>query len=99
MNYFRESSHASYYDGWVAFEQRLDDACDAVRSPCVVAVGQAAYLNTASQSDSQLRQAMAATDGTVLFSYQQSAVEGASPLLGTLDSTTFAVPAPAPALH
>lgn len=99
MNYFREPTHASWYDGWVAFEQRLDDDCDRERPPCVVAVGQAAYLNTVPDSLSQLTQALEATDGAVVYSSQQSAVEGASPLLPVLRTALFAIPRSAPALR
>jgi uncharacterized lipoprotein YddW (UPF0748 family)/putative cell wall-binding protein len=99
MNYFRESTHATWYDGWVAFEQRLNSDCDAVRPPCVLAVGQAAYLNTVAQSLSQLDQALRATDGAVIYSYQQNAVEGTPPLLPVLPRGLFAEPAAAPPMR
>jgi uncharacterized lipoprotein YddW (UPF0748 family)/putative cell wall-binding protein len=99
MNYFREPTHGAWYDGWVAFERRLDDDCDKVRPPCVVAVGQASYLNTVPDSVHQLTQALRATDGAVLYSYQQSAVAGSPALLPGLRGLLFATPAAAPALR
>ena len=99
MNYFRESTHAVWYDGWVAFEQRLGNDCDAARPPCVLAVGQGAYLNTAPQSLSQLDQALRTTDGVVIYSYQQHAIEGTTPLLPALPTGLLAKPAPTPAMR
>jgi uncharacterized lipoprotein YddW (UPF0748 family)/putative cell wall-binding protein len=99
MNYFREPTHATWYDGWVAFEQRLNDDCAVTRPPCLVAVGQAGYLNTVPDSLSQLEQGLAATGGVVVYSYQQSAVDGSAALLHVLRSTLFGTPAPAPPMR
>jgi uncharacterized lipoprotein YddW (UPF0748 family) len=99
MNYFREASHASWYDGWLAFERRLAADCAVSRPPCVIAVGQAAYLNPPASSLAQLAEALAATGGAVVYSYQQSAVEGAAPVLPQLSSTLFQTPAPTPRLR
>lgn len=86
-------------EGWVAFERRLHDACDTDRFPCVLAVGQGAWLNTVPDSLTQVRSALASTDGAVVYSYQQNAVEGSEPLLPILRATVFTDPAPAPALR
>ncbi len=88
-----------FSQGRVAFEERLADDCDRVRPPCVLAVGQGAYLNTVPDSLSQLTQALAATDGAVVYSYQQNAVAGSPPLLPVLRTGIFSIPRPAPVLR
>ncbi len=94
MNYFRERTHASWLDDWLAFEQTL------VREGRVLAVGQASYLNPVEASLSQIARARAATDGVVLYSYAQDADE---PPFGRLRAAlargAFAAPAPAPELR
>lgn len=92
MNYFREHDAAQrqWYDDWVAFESGV---------PGLVAVGQASYLNGVDGSLAQLARARGATEGAVLYSYQQTTADGASSgLLDALPTTLFAEPAPAPVL-
>ncbi|HEX9887830.1 MAG TPA: family 10 glycosylhydrolase, partial [Nitriliruptorales bacterium] len=103
MAYMREDDHAIWYDHWVQFAAELAPHED-------VAVGQASFLNTVGQSLAQLSEALTATDGVVLYSYQQDTkcpagrTEGGSPcspiepqgsLLDALLDGPFADPAPA----
>jgi len=100
MNYFRDNTHAAWFDGWVAFEETLERSCEAQRPPCVVAVGQAAYLNELPASVAQLRQALSSVDGAVVFSYQQDSISSPTGgLLGSLAGRLGVDPAPAPALR
>ncbi len=66
MLYFRSPQHAAWFDRWVAFsgEVARDGRAD-------VAVGIGAWLNPASVTVDQLRRGAAATDGAVVFSWQQ----------------------------
>ncbi|MEX2618980.1 MAG: cell wall-binding repeat-containing protein [Egibacteraceae bacterium] len=93
MNYFREHDAAQrrWFDDWVAFESGLAGP---------VAVGQAGYLNGVPGSLAQLGRATAATDGAVLYSYQQTTA-GAGPgaLLDALATDPFRDPAPPPVLR
>lgn len=92
MNYFREhnATERTWFDQWVAFESDLTQHG-------TVAVGQGAYLNSRSGSLAQLARARAATDGVVLYSYQQAAATGAPrALFDDLAGGLFADPAPPP---
>lgn len=92
MNYFREhdATQRAWFDDWVAFEADLTEHG-------TLAVGQGSYLNTRAGSLAQLARARAATDGVVLYSYQQAASSGApQALLGDLSDGLFADPAPPP---
>ncbi len=90
MAYFRESSHGDWYDHWVDFVASLD-----TERP--VAIGQAAYLNTIGQSLGQVDQALAATDGLVVYAWQQDSTNAAQgELLRQIGGTRFTEPAPAP---
>ncbi len=88
MAYFQESRYPQWYDQWTRFAGSLPNG--------IVAIGQASYLNSTSQSLAQLDEALAATDGAVLYSYQQDTATGKGPLLATLPTSRFSVPAPAP---
>ncbi|MDQ3974447.1 MAG: family 10 glycosylhydrolase, partial [Actinomycetota bacterium] len=103
MNYFREHDAAqrAWFDGWVAFEQRLDADCSAARGRnCVIAVGQGAWLNRPLDSLAQHAQALQATDGAVVFSYQQNAASAPfDALLADLPASLYADPAPVPPLR
>lgn len=90
MAYFRESSHADWYDHWTAF-------LDSLETDRIVAVGQASYLNTIAQSLSQVDQGLAASDGLIVYAYQQdSSNTPRGTLLAELAARNFADPAPAP---
>ncbi len=92
MAYFRESSHASWYDHWVDFVGSLQTRTDRP-----IAIGQASYLNTVGQSLQQVDQALASTDGLVVYAWQQDSSNAArGELLRHLGATRFAEPAPAP---
>lgn len=94
MNYFDERLHPAWFDGWVAFEQRLKDDCP----DCDLAVGQGSWLNTPGDSLAQLEQGLS-VGGAVVYSYQQNAAtEPYDAVLKALPATLFAEPAPAPAL-
>lgn len=88
MNYFQESRYPTWYDQWTRFAGSLKTG--------VVAIGQASYLNSTSQSLAQIDEALAATRGVVLYSYQQDTATGKGPLLATLPGSRFRDPAPAP---
>jgi uncharacterized lipoprotein YddW (UPF0748 family) len=91
MNYFRESTHRSWYDDWVRFESR------APRGRRTLAVGQGSWLNPTASSEAQVRRALANTDGVVLYSYQQTTTAtDRQALLKRLGATVFKEPAPAP---
>ena len=94
MNYFREATHADYFDRWVAFERSLPDAG-------VTAVGLGAYLNSLGDSLSQASTADGGSlDGLMVYSYQQNVASGPpGALMADLASTLFDDPAPAPVLR
>lgn len=95
MNYFREANveHRAWYDDWVQFEGNLP------RGNRLVAVGGGSYLNSSDASLAQIVRARAATDGYVVYSYQQNTSTGDTQgLLNRLPSTLNVDPAPAPAL-
>ncbi|HEX2027541.1 MAG TPA: family 10 glycosylhydrolase, partial [Nitriliruptorales bacterium] len=96
MNYFDASARATWFDGWVAFERHLRAQCG-----CRLAVGVGAWLNTPDGSLQQVRSALDAGDGAVVYSYQQNARRGYPPqaLLGALRDGPYAAPAPPPALR
>lgn len=62
MAYFDERRYADRYDGWVRFTGALD---------ATTAIGQGSWLNTTAASGSQVAEALSATRGVVLYSYQQ----------------------------
>lgn len=66
MLYFHSPQHAAWFDRWLAFsgEVARDGRAD-------VAVGLGGWLNPASVTVDQLRHGAAATDGAVVFSWQQ----------------------------
>lgn len=68
MAYFRSAEHGAWFDGWIRFARGV-----ARRSDVVVAPGVAGYLNIPDAGRAQLAAAMRGTDGTVVYSYQQSA--------------------------
>lgn len=91
MAYFDESRYPGWYDQWTRFAGSLPKG--------VAAVGQASYLNSVTQSRSQLAEALALTDGAVLYSYQQDTASGKGPLLANLATDQFSTPAPAPTVR
>ena len=103
MNYFREADaqQRAWYDGWVAFEQRLRNDCRSRRTRgCGGAVGQASYLNSVNESVAQISQARQMTDGAVMYSYQQDvATTPYGALRAALARGLYAAPAPAPRLR
>jgi uncharacterized lipoprotein YddW (UPF0748 family) len=92
MNYFREASHAGWFDQWVAFERGLGDGR-------LLAVGLGAYLNPTAATVAQLARSVDARQGFVIYSYQQNASdpEPRHALLPRL-ATMFPDPAPPPAM-
>jgi uncharacterized lipoprotein YddW (UPF0748 family)/putative cell wall-binding protein len=90
MNYFREATHASWLDHWVAFERGIGDGR-------LLAVGLGAYLNPTSSTLAQLSRTANAREGFVIYSYQQNAAapEGQHALLPRL-AAMFPDPAPPP---
>jgi uncharacterized lipoprotein YddW (UPF0748 family)/putative cell wall-binding protein len=95
MNYFREAvpEHRAWYDDWVRFEGALP------RGNRLVAVGGGSYLNRPEQSLAQITRARAATDGYIVYSYQQNtSTADAHGLVNRLPSTVNVDPAPAPAI-
>ena len=92
MDYFSETRYPGWFDWYVNFTHDLGRQTDAV-----TAIGQGSWMNTVENSISQIDQARAATDGVVVYSYQQDASNGPQgALLHALKATRFATPAPAP---
>ncbi|MBW3659481.1 MAG: family 10 glycosylhydrolase, partial [Actinobacteria bacterium] len=88
MIYFQESRYGGWYDQWTRFLASLPNG--------IRAVGQGSYLNPVSSSLAQLDDALAATHGAVLYSYQLDSSDGQGKLLSSLASSRFRAPAPAP---
>lgn len=76
MNYFDEDTYGSWFAQWLAFEREL-----AASTGVLVAGGQAGFLNQPDASLSQLHRTAEALDGVVLYSYQQTARDGALDVL------------------
>jgi uncharacterized lipoprotein YddW (UPF0748 family) len=94
MMYFRDGQHGAWWDQWAAFTAEL-----AATTDVVVAPGQGSWLNPVQASLRQLEDAVATTDGAVVYSYQQNAdTEPYHALLDALGSGPWAEPAPPPRL-
>ncbi|MBW3618615.1 MAG: family 10 glycosylhydrolase [Actinobacteria bacterium] len=88
MIYFQESRYAAWFDQWNRFLASLPAG--------IRAVGQGSYLNPTSASLAQIDDALRATHGAVLYSYQLDSTDGRGELLSSLASSRFRDPAPAP---
>jgi uncharacterized lipoprotein YddW (UPF0748 family) len=102
MHYFRDGDgqQRDWFRGWLAFDEQLAAEClDAGQASCLLAPGIGAWLNQPSDSLAQLEEAVARTDGVVVYSHQQNAAEEPhDALLRGLGTGAFADPAPAPPL-
>lgn len=67
MVYFDERTHGDWFDGWAGFLDWFAGEVD----PLLVG-GQAGYLNTTEASLDQLQRLRDGTDGTALYSFQQT---------------------------
>ncbi len=92
MDYFDDTNpeHAGWFDRWAAFAGSL-------RTERIVATGLGPFMNPLDSSLRQYDVAIANTDGTVLFSYQQDSIRGErGDLLARLVADRWADPAPTP---
>lgn len=93
MSYFDASTHGDWFTAWQTYAERVAAEVDPV-----VSVGVGAWLNTVEASQRQLEAGATGTDGTVVYSFNQSASQGPTDgLLRRLGETSWAQPAPAPA--
>ena len=94
MDYFDARTHQAWFDQWAAFASAV-----AQQAASPVALGIGAWLNRPADALAQVEQALAPTDGVVVYSYQQNAdTEPYDALLTTLPATAWRAPARAPRL-
>ncbi len=67
MMYFREASHAEWFDHWESYVDALAAQVDAKIAP-----GLGAWLNSIPESVAQFNEATVGADGVMLYSYQQT---------------------------
>ena len=93
MDYFSETRYPGWFDWYANFTHDL-----GAQTGRTTALGQGSWLNTVENSVRQIDQARSATDGAVVYSYQQDSSNASQgTLLRTLKATRWATPAPVPA--
>lgn len=81
MNYFRDGvpEQARWFSEWLAFESQLAASTDTLVVP-----GIAGFLNSPSATVAQIEAAARATDGAMMYSYQQPTVDHSRGVWATL---------------